>query len=226
MSAYDVKLTVHEARAILGLAFGAGPEDARAAFRAAAKQAHPDRPGGDAARFRQIVSAYRVLQTPALPAVAPRAAVEAVVEIGPLVALRGGKAMAVVPGRRPLPIRVPAGARHGERLRVGDVTARVRIVAQGDLQVRGSDLWLTTRAPANVLADGGRATVETPLGEKTLWVSRKAAERRLAKLEGEGLPARGPHPAGHLFVRLVPEAGTPEGPARARLRAFAAAWAA
>ena len=52
------------------------------------------------------------------------------------------------------------------------------------------------------------------------------AERRLVRLEGQGLPARGAFPQGDLFVRLASDASASEGPARARLRAFAAAWAA
>ena len=51
MSAPTPKLTVAEARALLGIAAEAGLEEAGKAFRAAAKRAHPDRPG-EAARQR------------------------------------------------------------------------------------------------------------------------------------------------------------------------------
>ena len=54
----------------------------------------------------------------------------------------------------------------------------------------------------------------------------KIAERRLVRLEGQGLPARGDYPAGSLFIRLLPDTGEPESPARAQLKKFAAAWAA
>jgi curved DNA-binding protein len=123
-------------------------------------------------------------------------------------------------------IRVPAGARHGERLAVGADKAQVRIVCDAAIQVRGSDLWVTAEIAAPVLKQGGRAMVETPLGPKALWISAKIGERGLVRLEGQGLPAREAHPQGCLFIRLVPDVGAPESAARAQLRKFAAAWAA
>jgi len=228
MPTHDTRLTLEAARALLGLSRHAGSEEARIAFRAAAKLAHPDRPGGDAGQFRQIVAAYRMLQdTPPLPAVATPMVSEAYVEITPLIALQGGEAEAVLMDGRRQRARIPAGARHGERLRIGGgfkVAVRIRI--EEAIQVRGSDLWITVQVADFLLGEGGRAVVATPFGEKALWISRKVAERRLVRLEGQGLPARGAFPQGDLFVRLASDAGASEGPARARLRAFAAAWAA
>ncbi len=228
MPAHDTRLTLEAARALLGLSRHAGTEEARIAFRAAAKLAHPDRPSGDAGQFRQIVAAYRMLQAaPAVPAPAMAQVSEAYVEIGPMVALRGGEAEAVLTDGRRIRARIPAGARQGERLRIaGGFKVAVRIAADETLQVRGSDLWITVQVAAFLLEEGGRAVVQTPFGEKALWISRKLAERRLIRLEGQGLPARGPHPQGSLFIRLASDAGAPESPARAQLRAFAAAWAA
>lgn len=48
---------------------GADPAQLSRAFREAAKVAHPDRLGGDDARFRQVVDAYqRLKQSPAASA--------------------------------------------------------------------------------------------------------------------------------------------------------------
>ena len=224
------KLTADQARAILGLAPGASPHAVTGAFRAAAKEAHPDRPGGDAARFRDILAAYRLLQAlPRLPAVIPTEAVptaEPHVEIAPLTALNGGEAEAVLADGRRIRVRVPAGARHGESVSVGEAAVKVRIGGEAAIQVRGSDLWVTAEVASGVLERGGRAAVATPLGEKVLWISRKVAERGLVRLEGQGLPARGAHPQGSLFIRLVCAAGMRESVAREQLRRFAAAWAA
>ena len=224
------KLTPEAARAILGLAPDASPHAVIGAFRAAAKEAHPDRPGGDAAKFREVLEAYRLLQSlPRLPAVIPQAEIpgpEPHVEIGPLTALFGGEAEAVLADGRRLPARIPAGARHGEMLSVGKARVKVRIAAEPAVQVRGADLWVTAEVGAAVLDQGGRVSVATPLGEKVLWINGKIAERGLVRLEGQGLPARGPHPQGSLFIRLVPDTGAPESAARAQLRRFAAAWAA
>jgi curved DNA-binding protein len=229
MSAVD--LSPDEARAILGLAPDASPHDVIGAFRAAAKQSHPDRPGGDAVRFREILSAYHLLQS--LPRTAPPIAPQTVArgfsafaEIGPMTALLGGEAEALLADGRRMRLAVPAGARHGEVLQAAGEKIKLRIRAETAIQVRGADLWVSAEAPARLLADGGRATVETPLGPKALWITGKIAERRLVRLEGQGLPARGDYPAGSLFIRLIPDSGAPESPARAQLKKFAAAWAA
>jgi curved DNA-binding protein len=227
--------TVAEARALLGLSIVATSEDVIAAFRAAAKVAHPDRPGGDADAFRQILAAYRVMQVEArLPTtVAPPThtahtspVLTPFVEVSPLVALRGGDAEAVLSSGQRITARIAPGARHGETVNIAGEPAQVRVRGDGAVQLRGSDLWVTAEVAAFVLDAGGRANVETPLGPKVLWISRKIAERRLVRLEGQGLPAQGAHPQGSLFIRLVPDSGAPEGPARAQLRRFAAAWAA
>ncbi len=220
------ELSPAKARAILRLAPDAAPQTFIGAFRAAAKRAHPDRPGGDADRFREVLAAYRLLQSrptlpvPAAPTTGPY------VEIDPLTALRGGQAEAARADGRRRRVRVPAGVRHGERLVVRGQSLAVRIVGTDALQVRGSDLWATAQVAGYLLDEGGRAIVATPVGDKVLWISRKVADRRLVRLAGQGLPARGPHPQGSLFIRLVPEAGAPESAARAQLRKFAAAWAA
>lgn len=224
------KLSPQEACAILGLAPDASPHAVIGAFRAAAKAAHPDRPGGDAARFRKALEAYRLLQSlpraPAVIAPAPIPDPQPHVEIDPLTALAGGEADAVLGDGRRVRARIPPGARHGDTLGVGDAIVKVRVTPRPDVQLRGSDLWVTAEIAAAVLAQGGRVRVATPLGDKALWISRKAAERGLVRLEGQGLPARGRHGQGSLFVRLVADAGAPESAARTRLRRFAAAWAA
>jgi curved DNA-binding protein len=229
MSAVD--LSPDEARAILGLATDASAHDVIGAFRAAAKQSHPDLPGGDAVRFREILSAYHLLQSlPRSPSPPPSPPMprsfSAFAEIGPMTALLGGEAEALLADGRCLRVVVPAGARHGEVIEVAGEKIKLRIRAETAIQVRGADLWVSAEAPARLLEDGGRATVETPLGPKALWITGKIAERRLVRLEGQGLPARGSHPAGSLFIRLLPDTGEPESPARAQLKKFAAAWAA
>ncbi|HEY2708195.1 MAG TPA: molecular chaperone DnaJ [Caulobacteraceae bacterium] len=231
MSAVD--LTPAEARAILGLPPNAGPEDVIGAFRAAAKQSHPDRPDGDAARFLEILSAYRRLQSlPRTPPPAsadyqpPPASFVTYVEVSPLVAYAGGEAEAILAAGRRASVVIPAGVRHGDLLQVGGETVKVRIRADGAVQVRGSDLWISAEVPSGLLQEGGRVTLETPMGERMLWITGKVAERRLVRLEGDGLPARGAHAQGSLFIRLVPDTGAHEGPARAQLKKFAAAWAA
>jgi curved DNA-binding protein len=216
------------ARKALGLG---GPADARtlrAAFHRAVKAAHPDRPGGDAARLREVVAAYALLkQQPAEAAVvaapAPAPLPPQTLEISPALAAAGGEAMASLADGRRLKIAVPPGLRPGDRLRAGDTVLTIAVRAQDDMVLRGDDLWLTQALPGDA-PNGGRLPVETPAGLRQVWVDRQALARGMVRLTGLGMPARGRHLAGDLFVRLRP-AARPESGARSRLRAFEQAWA-
>jgi curved DNA-binding protein len=218
-------LSLADARAVLGLTVLAGPAEIRRAFRDAAKRAHPDRPGGDAARFRLVLDAYHRLTGEGLAIPGPAMAAEAPLAISPAQALLGGDCDTPLADGRTLRIRLPAGLRDGERLRAGQALFRIAVLAEGDTLVRGDDLWLSAKVAPHILAEGGRVAVETPLGRRIVWVTRKAGERGLIRLEGQGLPARGGRPQGALFLRLAADA-PPESQARQRLKRFAAAWAA
>lgn len=215
-----------DARAILGVDALASPHDIRQAFRDAAKRAHPDRPGGDAAHFRRVLEAYRALQGEGLALAGPVAPIEAQLAITPAEALMGGHHETRLPDGRLIRILLPAGLRHGERLRAGETIFSIVIGSVSDTLVRGDDFWMTLKVAAHILADGGRVAIETPLGRRIVWITRKAGERRLIRLEGEGLPARAAHARGDLFLRLAADDVAIESEARQKLRRFAAAWAA
>ena len=218
-------LTEQEACAILGLAPNTGREMLAGAFRVAVKAAHPDRTGGDPERFRLVLEAYRLLQAaPERPAAAPPGA--PFVDIALWIAIAGGEVELDLPSGRRVRVTVVPGVRDRETLEVDGETVTARIASGEAVEVRGSDVWVAARIPAVLLAEGGRATVVTPLGVKILWVSRKVAQRRVVRLPGLGLPARGAWAAGDLCIRLVPDIEAPESASRARLRKFAADWAA
>ena len=225
-------LSLQAARAILGVAPGADERELRAAYREAAKRAHPDRPGGDAALFRDVLSAYRLLQDNPVspihfpPAVAEPARVEqATLAIDTAMAFAGGTLELRVDARK-LRLTLPPGLRADDKVRVEDVVFRVAVKTDADALVRGDDLWLTARLDSRVLAEGGRVEVATTIGPRLVWISTKAAARGLVRLPGQGLPARGPHRQGDLFLRLEAVDGGAESAARSLLRRFAAAWAA
>lgn len=224
-------MTARTARERLGVGPGADGHALRAAFREAAKRNHPDR-GGDPLAFREVMEAYRVLREAPLEPVAwglapipPAAPVRLVIEISPDAAVLGGEAVVDAPGGRRLKIQLPPGLRPGDRVRAGPDAFEVTIRGE-DAIVRGDDLWITVKVDPAVLTDGGRLSVATPRGERTVWVSRKAAARALVRLPGEGLPERESRRQGDLFVRLAAGAARAESPARVLLRQFAAAWAA
>ncbi len=221
------------AREVLGLGPFFTSGDLRRAFREAAKNAHPDRIGGGGEHFRRVVEAYhrlqaaqtgldRIIQPPV-----PRAPEPAVLNIDPFVALNGGWADYRLSGGRLVRIRLPAGLRSGDTVRIGPSELPIALHGTRDVLVRGDDLWINAAVSPRTLAEGGRVAVETPLGRRIVWLTKKAGERKLVRLVGQGLPARGPHRQGHLFLRLAPaKAGLADSAARTLLRRFAAAWAA
>lgn len=222
------------ARVVLGVSQAATPAELRRAFREAAKLAHPDRPGGDAEQFREVVEAYRLLteQPPLDRIIQPPATVSypaadgAILPITPMLALNGGVVLHETADGRSLKITLPAGLRSGDTLRAGREMLEIAVRSDGQMMVRGHDVWLTTPLHPHVLAQGGRVSVDTPLGRRVVWITKKAAERGLIRLFGQGLPARGEHPQGHLFLRLTAQARTIDTAAKALRRRFAAAWAA
>lgn len=219
-----------QARRLLGVKPGVDAGVLTSAFREAALRTHPDRDGGDARAFREVLEAYRLLREappepiafiPA-PAAAPRMRD---LEISPAVAMNGGEAYVETLDGRRLKLKLEAGLRSGQQVRAGGELFAVAVRGPG-ATVRGDDLWVTVDVASEVLADGGRVTVETPVGPRTLWISRKAADRKLVRLPGEGLPATATRRRGDLFVRLAPGPDRAESAAKVLLRRFAAAWAA
>ena len=228
------RLDRKRARVVLGAGQAATPAELRCAFREAAKVVHPDRPGGDAERFREVVEAYRLLTEP-VPAdqiiqppatVRKTAADDRNLPITPLLSLNGGVVLHETADGRALKITLPAGLRTGDLLRAGADMFEIAVRGDAQIMVRGHDLWVTTPLHPHVLAQGGRVAVDTPLGRRVVWITKKAGERGLVRLAGQGLPARGDHPQGHLFLRLTEQTRTTDTATRTLRRRFAAAWAA
>ena len=229
-------MSSRRAREVLGVTAQATPAELRRAFREAAKLAHPDRKGGDAGRFREVVEAYhllheakpadRVVQPPATVARPVRASEGKILPVPPLLAMTGGPMEHALADGRRIKLNLPPGLRAGDKVRAGDAEFEVALRGDGQMLVRGDDLWITVPLDPRLLAEGGRVALETPLGRRVVWITKKAGERGLVRLVGQGLPARGRHRQGHLFLRLTVAAGEANSAARTLRRRFAAAWAA
>lgn len=111
-------------------------------------------------------------------------------------------------------------------MRADGTTYEVAVRGDGQVMVRGDDVWISVALDPRLLAEGGRIGLETPLGRRVVWITKKAGERGLIRLIGQGLPARGRHRQGHLFLRLTAQKRTTDTAAQTLRRRFAAAWAA
>jgi curved DNA-binding protein len=224
-------ISVKAARQVLGVGPLASAGEVRRAFREAAKLAHPDRPGGGEDHFREVVEAYHRLQTPKPAATiiqppAPRPPEPGELAIDPLLALRGGVVEHRLADGRWIRVKLPSGLRSGDTVRAGGSELAVILRGAPEMLVRGDDLWVSVQVSPRLLAEGGRVALETPVGRRIVWLTKKAGERKLIRLVGQGLPARGRHRQGHLFLRLAPKTGDAHSAAAALLRRFTAAWAA
>lgn len=230
-------MTAGEAFAVLGLSGPASPEAVKAAFNAAAKAARPDHEGGDEERFRKVIEAYRVLKKleAARAALSPPKAepkpTTPTLEITIHEALNGLRRPVRVPDGRDISVKLPAGLRTGETVRLkgrgkdgGDLELRVRITSEPNRTVVGDDVWLTVPVEPRVLRDGARVEVDTPTGPVNVWVPRSFPTEGRLRLKGEGLPARSGRPQGHMFLKFVPADPAEESRARSMLSKFASAW--
>ena len=217
-------LTAADALRILGVTGEADADALRAAFRQAAKRAHPDHHGGDGEQLRLIIEAYRTLRPKggALRRVARRR-----LPITPAEAMLGGWRPVELAEGRQVNVLLPAGLREGEILSVDGQPMVVAIVGEDGQAVLGDHLCLTAEVPLSLRTAGGRLVVDTPAGPQGLWVSVEDGARGLARVRGCGLPARGRHGQGDLYVRLeVIDVPVAETILEAKLRRFSAAWAA
>lgn len=225
--------TLREAYVLLGLPGATDIDTARRAFREAVKGARPDLPTGDAERFRQIIVAWRLIQTAApvlavLEAPAASPAPAPVVRLTPMEAVRGARVTMRV-GDRLLKVSVPPGLRTGEHLRLrggegrGDLYLPVLIGSGGGLRVMGDDLYMDARAPSRLLADGGRVEIDTWDGPRSAWIGPGLTIPIRIRLKGLGLPARGARPAGHLFVAFTAAEDAPSAAEDLLLR-FTRVW--
>jgi curved DNA-binding protein len=214
-------MTSDEALAVLGLDPSATPEARKTAFRHCVKACRPDRPGGDAERFRRVIEAYRRLQADGPPLAAPPSAPAGMqeVEISIDEACLGGARILPVQADRAFYWRMEPGLRDGDLVRApspfGELALRVRIAAEPGRKVMGGDLWITLGVDPWLLEDGGRLEASTPFGPRSVWVPRGLPEDAMLRLKDCGLPPREGYPQGHALLKLFPDPALAGGGLRA-----------
>jgi curved DNA-binding protein len=233
-------MTVSQARQLLGVPPGADGQVVARAFREAVKTAHPDRPGGDDERFRQVIEAHRLLKSmdfaPLNFSLARRPSQQSRRRTAPrsqnlLIsiheALYGGECAIDAAGGRRLSVRLPPGLRANDTLKLSgaedgvDLLLRIAVAAEPGLSIQGHDLWMDVDVSSRM----GRSPyieVDTPRGRRAFIMPKDLSACSLIRFKGQGLPARGSHPAGDLIVNLTVH----ESLSRTLLRRFSARWAA
>ena len=120
--------------------------------------------------------------------------------------------------------------RTGEHLRLkgaaddgSDLYLPVLIRTAESLAVLGDDLFMSWPVAERLLSDGGRIEIDTHAGRRPAWLAPGLKEPVRLRLRGLGLPARGSHPVGHLFVALTPAEDAPSA-AEDLLARFTRVW--
>lgn len=209
-------LTLEHAYPLLGLTGPVDEATLRAAFRKAVKAARPDLAGGDADLFRRVIAAMRIIQAnvPAYPAIsapgpeAPALTPQPAIALSPLQAIAGASVVIHLGGRS-LQVKVPAGMRTGEHIRLrkaasdgSDLHLPVLIKVADGLTVIGDDIYMGWPVGRRTVSDGGRLEIETHAGPRSAWITPGLEAPIRIRLRDLGLPARAGRPAGHLFVTL------------------------
>ena len=218
-----------EARRLLDVGRDADAESLRRAFKAAVKAAHPDRPGGNDERLRRVIEAYRRLDARRPGDRRRTRANRRGSTSPPAQAVLGGWAHLTLDDGRALTVRLPAGLRQNELVRVSGRGFRIAIERAPAAAIVGNNVVITARVARALLADGGRLTIDTPAGETSVWITKADAARGFVRVcaawacpRAGATAGRRPGAAAEARARRAPTAPPPR-PSAPR---FAAAWAA
>jgi DnaJ-class molecular chaperone len=130
--------------------------------------------------------------------------------------VRGGTRRVVVGDGRQLEVRVPAGVRDGQQIRLrgqgepgarggppGDVLITVALAAHPIFTREGQDLRMDLPVTLKEAILGAKVPAPTLSGPVTLTLPPHSNSGRTLRLKGKGLAGTGTEPAGDLYVRLV-----------------------
>jgi DnaJ-class molecular chaperone len=146
----------------------------------------------------------------------------------------GGTRRINLPDGRELDVKIPAGLKDGQQIRLkgqgipgrnggpaGDILLTVSVSPHPWLIRDGNDLKMDLPVTLKEAILGGKVTVPTLTGPVTLTVPAGSNTGTVLRLKAKGVPAHGKEAAGNLYVRLV--VSLPEKPDPA-LKQFAEHW--
>jgi DnaJ-class molecular chaperone len=149
-------------------------------------------------------------------------------------AAAGGMRRVVLGDGRQLEVRIPAGVKDGQQIRLrgqgapgerggppGDALIAIEIAPHPYLERDGRHLKMDLPITLKEAVAGAKVPVPTLTGEVTLTLPPHSNSGQVLRLKGKGLPSGGAEPGGDLYVRLV--VTLPEGP-EPKLDAFIKGW--
>ena len=151
-------------------------------------------------------------------------------------AAKGGTRRVVLQNGEQIDVKIPAGVRDGQAVRVkgrggagrggasnGDILLTVSVAVHPWMTRDGNDIRMDLPVSLKEAVLGGKVPVPTLTGTVALSVPANSNTGAILRLKGKGIAAHGSTPAGDLYVRLV--VTLPDKPDEA-LRNFADGWAA
>ncbi len=151
-------------------------------------------------------------------------------------AARGGTRRIELPNGEQVDVKIPAGLRDGQQIRLkgrggagrnggpnGDVLITVSVAEHPTLTREGRNIKTDLPITLKEAVLGGKVPVHTLTGDVTVTVPAGSNTGTVLRLKGKGIPASGGEPAGDLYIRLL--VTLPDRP-DADLRKFAENWSA
>jgi curved DNA-binding protein len=142
-----------------------------------------------------------------------------------MIALKGGKYQITTSNGEKFDIKIPAGIKSGEMMRVrgkgrshqgqrGDVLIKVTVASSPEYERKGNDLYTTIDVPLKAALFGEKIQIQTPEKEVSLKVPKNTKNGQKFRLRGKGFPDRKSGISGDLYlianITLPPIESIPE----------------